>query len=128
MTFDFFFFSSLFSGIFGLCGVNEGPPAIIRMTTVIPTCNVFEYNILRLSFPSIRLSLRTEFGKSMFCAGYCSISSQAKVRETLMRNRRKLSFIRIGKLLNAGVAKNPVSESMNGFFLNNQLIDITQIL
>ena len=33
----------LVSGIFGLGGVNEGPPVIIRMTTGISTCNVCEY-------------------------------------------------------------------------------------
>ena len=44
-----------------------------------------------------------------------------------MRNRRKLGFItmhsliRISKILKAGVAKNPVSELMNGDFFNTEL-------
>ena len=47
MTFLFFFLvlfpSDFFSGIFGLGGVNGGPPVIIRMTTVKSKWNVCEY-------------------------------------------------------------------------------------
>ena len=42
-SYHFIVFSSIFSGILGLSGVSEGPPGIIRMTTVISTCNVCEY-------------------------------------------------------------------------------------